>query len=28
LQNALTYLTARISGQPPATPPPGLILAE
>jgi DNA-binding LytR/AlgR family response regulator len=28
LQNALTYLTARVSGQPPATPPPGLILAE
>ncbi|KQW27206.1 response regulator [Rhizobium sp. Root274] len=28
LQNALTYLTARVSGQQPSTPPPGLILAE
>jgi DNA-binding LytR/AlgR family response regulator len=28
LQNALSYLTARVSGRSPATPPPGLILAE
>ncbi|PYB70426.1 MULTISPECIES: response regulator [Rhizobium] len=28
LQNALTYLTARISGQEPVAPPPGLILAD
>ncbi len=28
LQNALTYLTARVSGNEPTVPPPGLILAE